>query len=295
MQPAICCIGHLTRDRIITPRSTADLPGGTAFYFCRALSRMHVKVQLLTATAPADEPLAADLRSAGVDVTCLSSAHTVVFENRYGHNPDERTQRVLQTADAFPLDALRRLRAGIFHLGPLLAGDLPGEAIPLLAQKGKVSLDVQGLLRKVDGNRVVPADWAAKKELLPFVHFLKASEEEMRVLTGATDAEEGAALLAGWGAKEVMVTQGSKGSVIFCQGALYRIAAFAPRRLTDATGCGDTYAAGYLYRRSAGDGPQAAGEFAAAAATLKLEVSGPFAGTEDEVRALLQRAGRSPL
>ena len=37
-----------------------------------------------------------------------------------------------------------------------------------------------------------------------------------------------------------------------------------------ATGCGDTYMAGYLYQRLKGAGIQDAGEFAAAMATLKL-------------------------
>ncbi len=28
----ICCIGHVTRDRIVTPEKTVYMPGGTAYY-----------------------------------------------------------------------------------------------------------------------------------------------------------------------------------------------------------------------------------------------------------------------
>jgi sugar/nucleoside kinase (ribokinase family) len=60
----------------------------------------------------------------------------------------------------------------------------------------------------------------------------------------------------------------------------------------DATGCGDTYMAGYLYCRAKGLNLQESGEFAAAMATLKIESSGPFTGTEEEVMALLDNNKR---
>jgi sugar/nucleoside kinase (ribokinase family) len=45
----ICCIGHITADKITTPAGTHYLPGGTAWYFCKALAKMDVRYQLLTA------------------------------------------------------------------------------------------------------------------------------------------------------------------------------------------------------------------------------------------------------
>jgi sugar/nucleoside kinase (ribokinase family) len=68
----------------------------------------------------------------------------------------------------------------------------------------------------------------------------------------------------------------------------YDIPAYIPTTsVVDATGCGDTYMAGYLYQRSKCIPVQGAGEFAAAMATLKIEASGPFTGTEDDVFGLL--------
>lgn len=57
----------------------------------------------------------------------------------------------------------------------------------------------------------------------------------------------------------------------------------------DATGCGDTYMAGYLYMRNKGASYKEAGCFAAAMCTIKLEASGPFGGTEKDVWDIIER------
>jgi sugar/nucleoside kinase (ribokinase family) len=110
----------------------------------------------------------------------------------------------------------------------------------------------------------------------------------MAVLTGQTGIRQGAKILAEWGVREVVITLGSQGSVIYVDQRFYDIPAYVPTTsVVDATGCGDTYMAGYLYQRSKGIPVQGAGEFAAAMATLKIEASGPFTGTEDDVVGLL--------
>ncbi|TDX01993.1 PfkB family carbohydrate kinase [Dinghuibacter silviterrae] len=286
----ICCIGHVTKDTVITPYDTRELPGGTAVYFSHALAHLGHRYQLVTALGASDTGLLSGLRASGVQVRVLPSAHTVHFENRYGNDPDQRTQRVLQEADPFRARDLEHITAGVFHLGPLLAEDIPAEVIRLLATKGDLSLDVQGFLRRVQNARVVPTDWAAKRELLPFFRYLKASEEEMRVLTGQDSPLRGARVLHEWGAREVIITMGSKGSLIYNGEHIFDIPAFPPRTdRPDVTGCGDTYMAGYLLSRLQGASEAEAGAFGAAMATLKIEAGGPFTGTPQEVGALLAR------
>jgi sugar/nucleoside kinase (ribokinase family) len=174
-----------------------------------------------------------------------------------------------------------------YHLGPLLADDIPVELIRDLSGKGKVSLDVQGYLREVRGEDVFPVDWVQKKEALPYIHILKANETEMEKLTGESDVRASAKILADWGVKEVVITLGSKGSVIYAGGIFYDIPAFTPTAVVDATGCGDTYMAGYLYQRSKGNSIQDAGEFGAAMATLNIQSFGPFTGNESDIHELL--------
>lgn len=286
----ICCIGHTTMDRVITPLETVSMPGGTSFYFSSAMAAVDVAYVLVTSLAKKDQPILAPLEEKGISIRAYSSAHTLFFENSYGHNPNDRTQRVLQEADPFTPEQVTGINASIYHLGTLMAGDIPAAAIKALAAKGKISLDVQGYLRKVSDKAVLPIDWAEKENLLPFVHFLKANEEEMAVLTGQRDADKGAKQLLAWGAKEVIITLGSEGSIIYTADDSALIPAFVPTVLKDATGCGDTYMAGYLYRRCKGHSIEEAGAFAAAMATLKLQASGPFCGTEREVEVLLKKS-----
>jgi sugar/nucleoside kinase (ribokinase family) len=284
----ICCIGHITLDKVVTTRSAVFMAGGTAFYFSNALSRMEVRYRLVTAVASDGMAAVGNLRMAGVDVTVLPSAHTVYFENIYGEDQDHRSQRVLRTADPFPSEWLSGAEARFFHLGPLLAGDMPLGLIRSLSARGKISLDAQGHLRKVVDQQVIPVDWPEKREALRYVSVLKTNEAEMSVLTGQTGIRQGAKILADWGVKEVVITLGSQGSVIYADQRFHDIPAYAPTTsVVDATGCGDTYMAGYLYQRSKGMPVQDAGEFAAAMATLKIEASGPFNGSEDDVLELL--------
>ena len=287
----ICCIGHLTRDKIITSKSVVEMAGGTSFYFSNAIHKMDVHYILATSLAESEMHFANDLRNKQIEVNVVPSFETVFFENNYAENQDYRTQRVLQKSDPFAEDQLKNIDAKIFHLGPLLADDISINIIKMLSKKGKVSLDVQGYLREVKNKNVFSIDWPEKKEALQHVHILKANEIEMETLTGSSDVKSAAEILHGWGVQETVITLGSKGSVIYDGNAFYTIPAFAPATsVVDATGCGDTYMAGYLYQRIKEKTMQQSGEFAAAMATLKIESSGPFTGTENEVNNLLMRS-----
>ena len=59
---------------------------------------------------------------------------------------------------------------------------------------------------------------------------------------------------------------------------MVEIPSLAPRRVVDATGCGDTYLAGYVARRLETDDARQCACFGAVLASLKLESAGPFRG-----------------
>lgn len=286
----ICCIGHITLDKIVTPRMTVHSPGGTAFYFAHAMSSLHAdNFLLVTSLAESEMKAVDDIRALGIDVTVLPSRKSVYFENRYGENQNHRTQRVLAKADPFTPEDVAGIKARYYHLGSLLADDFSLDIIKALSEKGIVSVDAQGYLREVRGDKVYPVDWSDKLEALRYIDILKVNEHEAAVLTGATDPRRGAEILAGWGVKEVVLTLGSMGSVILAEGHAYEIPAFTPTDIVDATGCGDTYMAGYLYMRNKGAGYEEAGRFAAAMCTIKLQATGPFRSSAEEVRQLIEK------
>ena len=266
------------------------MPGGTSFYFAHGMSNLDTSDFLLvTALAASEMDAVEEIRRKGIDVKVLPSAHSVYFENTYGENQNNRTQRVLAKADPFTVEGLQDVDARIYHLGSLLADDFSLDVIKYLSTKGMLSVDAQGYLREVRGEKVFAVDWPEKKEALKYIHILKANEHETEVLTGCKDPREAALKLANWGVKEVLLTLGSMGSVIYADGKFHEIPAYPPTEIVDATGCGDTYMAGYLYMRNKGASYKEAGCFAAAMCTIKLEASGPFGGTEKDVWDIIER------
>src|SRR5918993_2875098 len=193
----LCTIGHITLDKIQTTRSVKYMPGGTAWYFSKALRNLDLEYLLVTAVASTEMNIVEDLEKENIRIISLPSEHTVYFENIYAENQDHREQNVQNTADPFTIANMPALEAGIFHLGPLLSADFTPELIIALAENAMVSLDIQGLLRYTENRKVYYRDWKDKCRVLPHISILKANEYEMEILTGTTDVYEGAKMLHG--------------------------------------------------------------------------------------------------
>ena len=291
----ILCIGHITHDRIITPQTPkgVDCAGGTAYYVAWAMQHLphDVSFGVITAVGSDLKHEVDKLLHKGTDIVDLGSDTSVFFENAYGENMNNRRQRVLSKAAPFTVAQLQQAEAEVFHLGTLLHDDFSPEVVEYLATKGRVCVDVQGYLREVRGQKVYAVEWRDKLRVLRCTDILKVNEHEVDVLTdGERDLHRAARLISSWGVREVLITLGSYGSVIYDGQRFYDIPSYAPRQVVDATGCGDTYAAGYLYARAKGADCDEAGRLAAAMCTLKLQHTGPFDANIDEVRAIYRKA-----
>ena len=290
MRHKLCCIGFISADKVVTPQKTVCMPGGTSYYVSHAINNFDdIDYALITAVGDSERHVPEGMKAQGMNVTVLPSRHSVVFENIYGNNPDERKQRVLAKADPFTLDQLKDAEGEIFHLGALLTDDFSRDIIKYLSSKGKVSVDAQGYLREVRDTHVYPADWSDKLESLRYVHILKVDKHEAEVLTGYKDVSTAALQLCEWGVKEVLLTFGSMGSLIYDGEKFYSIPAYPPRKIVDATGCGDTYVAGYLYKRVQDAPVEEAACFAAALATLKIENFGPVKTCMNDVMQVIEQ------
>jgi len=286
----VCVVGHVTRDLVsMAGAERREQPGGTAYYAAMAYAALGLDAAVVTKVAAEDEPLLDDLQARGVTIVSGRAEATTTFENTYsGPDLHQRTQRATSIAPPFAPDDLGALAAGLYHLGPLTGGDMPARFIAALAARGgRLALDVQGLVRELEGGAVRPRHWPDKAAGLALVDVVKADAREARLLSGEPEPARAARRIAHLGPAEVVITLGAKGSLVVSEGRLHRVPAFPPRRLVDPTGCGDSYLAGYLARRLGGDDAAAAGRFAAALATCKLERAGPFAGDAAEVRARL--------
>lgn len=263
------------------------MAGGTSFYFSHAVKQLPIQYHLVTALAAKDIAFAEELKAAGISITVLPSRETVYFENIYPDYSDHRLQRVLYEADPFLIKDLESVESSYYHLGPLLANDISTELVKDLSVRGILSLDVQGYLREVQNESVIAIDWKNKQKTLPYITILKANETEAATLTGDTSLETAAKRLFDWGVKEVVITLGSRGSLIYDGKLFYKIPAYQPSTVKDATGCGDTYMAGYLFQRIKGADIAYAGAFGAAMATIKIEASGPFNNTRAAIEKII--------
>jgi sugar/nucleoside kinase (ribokinase family) len=212
-------------------------PGGAVFYAAEALRLLGVPARILAKSAPADRV------ELGLDAEWLPAAVTTAFA--FSYDGDRRTMSVREVGDPWRPDDVDGRLDGVewLHVGGLLRSDFPPETIEALARGRRLSLDGQALVRpgrtgplRLDGD-VDPGTLAAAQ-------ILTLSEEEAEVL--------GPVLVP-----EVVVTLGSRGSILYAGEREHRIE-IEPVLGVDPTGAGDAFAAGYLAARSTGEEPLAA-------------------------------------
>lgn len=280
-------MGPVSRDIIITHTGEkSELTGGAVVQSAYAALAGGNRTGVLTKTAPEDRHLLGVFNLPPGDVFFALSKKTTAIKNEY-HSADHEKRRctALGIADPFTAEDIPAVSAHIYHLAGLIAGDFEGELIQHLSKRGKVAVDVQGFLRFAENGELIFRDWAQKREVLPYITYLKTDAAEAEVLTGQTDREEAARVLLGWGAGEVMITHNTE--VIALSGESFYRFPLRPRNLSGRTGRGDTCFSAYITERNR-RGMEASLLYAAACVSLKMETPGPFQGSRADVEAYLR-------
>jgi len=280
-------LGHFAKDLIVVRGVESESSGGAVWYAPMAMARLGLKAAVITRLAADDFHKLDPLRAAGVDVFAAEAPETSGIENVYTTaDMDRRTCRPMGFAGAFAPGEIPDLETRLFIVAPIIAGEVDLALLEAIARRhpGRVALDVQGFVRVREGGSLVHVDWPEKARGLAHVTYLKLDHAEAEILTGETDIHAAARMVAAWGPREVVLTH-AEGVLVHAEGRDYE-ASWCARRLDGRTGRGDTCFATYCARRLV-EGPGSAGRFAAALTSLKMETPGPFAGTEADVRALL--------
>ena len=193
----------------------------------------------------------------GLPVLWREGEASAAFSFRY--EGDQREMTVDELGPSWTAaDLLGLERVDWVHVGALARSDFPAETLATLGRRRRISLDGQALVRPA---RTGPLqlDRQYDPDVLRHVTILKLADDEARVLLGEPD-EDG---LRSLGVPEVVVTLGSRGSLVLADGQVQRAAA-QPVDNADPTGAGDAFAAAYLVSRATGHGPRAAARRAAA-------------------------------
>ncbi len=265
--PRIAVVGNLARDLVggAPPRV-----GGGPYWAARALHLIGVPAVIAARCAEPDrDVLLPPVLALGVPVRWRPSRATSTFAISY--DGDSRTMLVEDVGDPWtPEDVTGWVDEAIghaswLHVPPLFRSDFPAETLAALADNGRrILLDGQGLVRRPQtGALVEDADY--DPDVLRHVSVLKLSENEAAAVLSEVSEEAVFAL----GVPEVLVTLGSRGSIVFAQGRSERIPT-TPIDTPDPTGAGDGYAVAYIAARAAGASPWTAARRATTAAVALI-------------------------
>jgi sugar/nucleoside kinase (ribokinase family) len=138
--------------------------------------------------------------------------------------------------------------AGWIMVGALTRADFPAETLAALRVGGRQLLvDLQGFVRRGTLGPLVRDD-LVPPETFASVRGLKLNESEARVLVGSTEPNDLRKLCV----PEVVLTQGSHGTVVVTAERAEHIPATPIEGTFDPTGAGDTFWVAYLVARMNG-------------------------------------------
>lgn len=282
-------IGHITMDHNTDHLGNEIYAAGGAVIFSSASAyALGHKVAAVTKLNKKDRNRLENFTIPSEDVYCIDAESSCDMDNHYFTADKERRKSICSsTGTPFSFDDIPNdVQASIYHFAGLVYGDFSNEMIIKAAEKGDVALDVQAMLRHVnpDDRTMFFEDWADKKELLPYLKYLKTDAAEAEILTGLTDRYEAAKQLYAWGAKEVVITHNTE--VLAYDGNVLCTVPIRARNLSGRTGRGDTTFAAYINERLSHSLKDSL-LWATATVSLKMEAPGPFAGTRSDIAAYI--------
>lgn len=269
-------IGPLSLDVMIDHHGNIEyLVGGAVIQSGYAAANTGHQVAVFTKLNPKDTDVYKAFAGCSADVYWQPSTTTTSIQNKYLTADQERREcHLLSACDQFRFEQLPPITSRIWHFAGLTVGDFDNSLIKSVAQKGKVAVDVQCLLRTVStNNELVFRDWPEKLSYLPYIDYLKADAAEAAILTGTEDRKQAAKILHQWGASEIMITHNTE--VLIYDGNQYYTCPIKAKNLSGRTGRGDTAFAGYINQRLTASIADSL-LFCTALVSLKMETPGPF-------------------
>jgi 2-dehydro-3-deoxygluconokinase len=262
--------------------------GGDTSNAAVAAARQGARVAYLTAIGrdPAGDRFLELWRREGVDVSAVKrsdTAQTAVYFVTHGKAGHAFLYYRRDSAASLiaPVDVPEAMIAGakIFYASGISqaisasAADAVFHAIAIARANGaRVAFDTNyrpSLWPPARAAAVIHAAIAQSDIALPGV-------DDALALTGLTDADAIADFYLRLGPKIVVLKMGERGALLATADGRVPIPPF-PCTPIDATGAGDTFCGSFLARLIAGDAPEAAARYAAAAAALKTEGYGAVA------------------
>ncbi len=260
MRARVAVCGNVSIDEI---DGGAPKVGGGPYHCGLGLRLLERPSQIVAKCAPADRPLVVPaLAALGLYLRVVDAERTAAFALSY--DGETRTTEVRAVGDPWHPEDVGGIEARWVHVAPLAQTDFPADTLRELARGRSVSYDGQGLVRAAEPGPVRLVG-EFDRRVLEHVSFLKLAEEEAAAIL----PEIGDDAVFALGVAEVVVTYGSRGSVVYANGTSTPVPCH-PILGVDLTGCGDVFGVGYLVARSDGLAPVAAARRATALVSVLL-------------------------
>ncbi len=294
----LVAIGNPVYDEIVTPYilSEGRVLSGCSTNACLAASKLGLSNVGFVGCIGRDyeERFRVEMAHYRIDLSGVKVCSTTGGFKLIYDNAGNRTLDVIGVSDKIlPEDIPSKyLDSRVILIGPIL-GEISSDLIRFIRKSSdaELFLDPQGMIREVDsrGRVLSRCDVRLTMEYSGLVDFIKPNEHEAQVMTGHEDPYYSARLMVDWGAKVGIVTLAERGSIIAKERNILRILAYKTFA-RDPTGAGDTYAGAFITKYLGGADLYHCGLFASAAASIKVEYSGPdFPLKKEEVERRAQK------
>lgn len=291
----IYAFGNPVYDEIRTPKIKTDgrVLSGCSTNFALALARLGRKVTLVGSIgADRGSEFREAMAAESIETVLSESPETGGFKLHYYDDMGNRTLDLLGQATDIDF-----IPPGVADAEGVLIGPILGETnFDFIRKVRKVTrgvymLDPQGVLRHLDDGSISHSRPEGIEDIIGLFDIVKPNELECKVLTGIDprqDAATAAKEIFSWGPKLVIITLAEQGAVVYDGETLSYIAAY-PADCIDATGAGDTFAAGYMHAHLAGHSPEECAHWGTATASVMIEHVGPDFPLTGKIAA--ERAG----
>ncbi len=246
----VLVIGSATVDEVKQTGNDVVKMGGTVTYTGITFQKHGLRTSVVSNIAAEDRGLFRILREQRIQLFNGVTDRTTVFVNYV--NGDQRRQEMPVRASPITAEQARHAveSADYIHLGPLHPSDIQADLLTLVAEKKVwVTLDVQGLVRRIDNGQVHIGVSERLHLALLCSSLIKADRTELEAILDARQMgiEE---LMKAYELDEVVVTAGREGGrVTAASGEVVGYKAARVSQVVDTTGAGDVFFGAYLCSR----------------------------------------------
>lgn len=250
MNKVVNIIGQLVQDKIYIKNQVFTRIGGTAFYSSIIYSLPNLKVELYTSTNKNTKKKFAQLFENKIKLSNKLTNNVTTFKVIYKNKNLENRKIYIEFNEASI--NYKPKNPSIVHFGPLIYKDISIDTYHNLNKLRCLKIiDIQGLIRNEKNGKIIEHKNKKIIELISKFNILKANKNELKILSNILKKNKSQTLkkLFSIGIREILVTNGRRGSYIYTFSKKIFVPAFLMKKQKDTTGCGDIYSATYALFR----------------------------------------------